>query len=121
MPCLQRRHGAAEQRAERVAIALDNGVGDGRLRCEHRAQLKSGAALIIDRGGDAVMLQLELLRGCEAGQFALLQDLERAEDCAGDRDGERNGEDQARRNGSKLEHKTFPEVATAAGKLSDNV
>jgi hypothetical protein len=66
------------------------------------------------------MLQLELLRECEADQFALLQDRERAEDSAGDRDGERNGEDQARRNGSKLGRKTFPEVATAAGKLSDN-
>ena len=62
------------------------------------------ASLIVERGDDAVILQLELLIEREPRQRALLNDREGAEDGARRRDGQRNGKDQASRDRSKFEH-----------------
>ena len=101
---LQCGHRAAEQRAERVAVAFGDGVGHRRQRGEQRTQGERRAPLIIDRGDDAVVLQLELLFERESCQRTLLDDRKAAENAASRRDGERDREDQAGGDGPKLEH-----------------
>ena len=102
--------GRAEQRRQPVAIALGDGVADRRQRGDHGADRQRGASLIVDRGDDAVILQLELLFERELRQRALLEDRKGAEDGAGRRYGQRNGEDQPGRDRSKFEHEGLPKL-----------
>ncbi len=59
-----------------VAVALCDGVGDRRQRCDHGGDRERGAAFIVDGGDHAVILQLELLIERELRQRALLDDRE---------------------------------------------
>ena len=54
----QRLHRAAKQCRQRVAIASGDGVADRRQRGDNGADRERGAPLIVDRGDDAVILQL---------------------------------------------------------------
>ncbi len=101
---LQRRQRCLQQRQERVAVAFGNRVRHRGQIGDHGADRQRGPALIVEGGDDAVILQLELLVERKPRQGALLNDRKRSEDSAGRRDGQRNGEHQAGRNRSKLEH-----------------
>ena len=107
---LQRLHGAAEQRPQRIAVALDDGLTDRRQAGDHRADCQRRPPLIVERGDDAVILQLELLVERELRQRALLDDRECSEDGAGHRNRQRNDQDQAGRDRSKFEHGGFPKL-----------
>ena len=101
---LHRLHRAIKQRHQPLAIPLGDGIDDRRQVGDDRADRERRAALIVQRGDDAVILQLELLVERELGQCALLDDGEGPEDSAGHRDRQRDGQDQADGDRSKFEH-----------------
>ena len=72
-----------EQRSQSAAIAFGDGIGDRRQRGDHAADRERGAPFIVDRGDDAVILQLQLLLERQPHQGALLDDRKGAEDPAG--------------------------------------
>jgi len=91
----QRRGDTAKQRHHRAAIALGDGVGNGRQRRDDTADRKGGTAFIVECGDDAVILKLELLIEREAGHGPLLKDREGAEHRAIRRNQDRDRQNQS--------------------------
>ena len=72
----------------KVISGIPCAVSDRGQRGDHGADRERGAPLIVDRGDDAVILQLQLLFERELRQRALLDDRECTQNSAGDRDGQ---------------------------------
>jgi hypothetical protein len=100
----QRFHGAAKQRRQPIAVAFGDGLAHRRQCRDHRRDRERGAALIIDRGDDTVILQLQLLFERELGERALLPNRKASEDGAGHRNSERNGKNQPRADRPQFKH-----------------
>ena len=90
----QRLHRGIKQRGQCIAIVPGNGIGNRRQRGNYRADRERGAPLVVDRGDDAILLQLQLLFEREPRQRALLNDRKGPENPACYRHGQRNGQNQ---------------------------